>query len=99
MKDSQRKAMFAKGKSGLQPFVMKRIGENIGELDLELKDIRNLLSEKLRRGDKAVGGLRSQQRTVGQSRNSIVSLVETLPANEQIKIGQISDAYKKEFSE
>lgn len=62
----QQKAMFAKTKSGLESFQIKKIGENLGELDLELRDIRNLLSEKLRRGDKAIGELKSQQRTSDQ---------------------------------
>jgi len=98
MTREQQRAMFAK-KSGLESFQIKKIGENLGELDLELRDIRNLLSEKLRRGDKAVGELKSQQRIVGQSRGSIVDLVETLPVDEQKQIGKIFSDFKKEFSE
>jgi len=98
-KDNKGKFHPTERSSGLESFQIKKIGENLGELDLELRDVRSLLSEKLRRGDKAVGELKSQQRTVGQSRGSIVDLVRTLPKDDQIAIFKVFDDYKKEFTE
>jgi len=85
--------------SGLKSFQMKNISENLAELDLELRDIREAISLKQRKGDKATGELKSQQKVVGQARNSILNLVETLPPEEHKKIVDDFIDFKKEFTE
>ena len=63
----------------LPPFVKKEIIENLADLDLMLKGLRDERRDRNLGGDKATGELTSQIRLIGGARNSILSLLDQVP--------------------
>ncbi len=63
----------------LPPFVKKEIIENLADLDLMLKGLRDERRDRNLGGDKATGELSSQIRLIGGARNSILSLLDQVP--------------------
>lgn len=84
--------------SGLKSFQIEGIGKNLGELELQLIDVRKALQLKRLKGDKATGELESTQETIGGARNSILNLVGTLPEDKQKEIHLVSEKFKNDIT-
>ncbi len=80
----------------LQPFVRQRIAENLAELDITLRDLREESRLKKLRGQ-PTGEVDSEIRIIGASRNSILSLLEQVPESLHKEIITKSEKERQEF--
>jgi len=62
----------------LQPFVKKNIAENLAEVNLFIRDLREEKAMRMREG-KSVGIINTDLRLIGGARSSILSLLEQVP--------------------
>jgi len=80
----------------LQPFVKTRIAENITDLELSLKDLREESRMKQRLG-KPTGQIDSEIKLLGGARNSILSLLEQVPEPLHKEIVEKADKDRQEM--
>jgi len=80
----------------LQPFVKNRVAENLAELDITLKDLREESRMKKLRGQ-PTGQVDSEIRLLGASRNSILTLLEQVPESLHKEITLKAEKERQEF--
>ena len=80
----------------LQPFVKKNVAENLAELNLFLKDLREEKSMRMREG-KSIGIINTDLRLIGGARNSILTLLQQVPEPLHREIVEDSVRIEKEM--
>ena len=82
----------------LQPFVKKNIAENLAEINLFLRDLREEKAMRMREG-KPIGIINTDLRLVGGARSSILSLLEQVPEPLHRQIAEDTDRIQREMVE
>lgn len=98
-KDNKGKFRPTDNRQKLKQSQIKEIGNIYGDLELDLRDTRNLVSEKMERGVESLHSEKIMLRTLGRSVSAFGQLVTALPEHEARAIFDQRDKFKKEVKE
>ena len=98
-KDNKGKFHPTGNRQKLKQAQIEQIGNHFGDLELDLRESRKLVSEKMQRDNESFSGSEMLMlRTLGRSVSTIGQLVSALPEHEARAIFDQRDKFKKEFT-